>query len=170
MSINTGREGHTYAPAAPYQVSREAISEFAAAVKATHPAHFDLDAARGLGHRDLVAPPTFAVVIAQRAEAAVVNDEQAGIDFSRVVHAEERFTHQAPIVAGETLSAQTTLGRIRVMGSGAMVTTVTEIHDEDGSRRATVTSSLLVRTDEATDEATDDTADDTAHDDAEEPL
>lgn len=151
MSINTGREGHTYAPAEPYQVSRDAVREFAAAVKAEHRAHYDLEAAHSLGHQDLVAPPTFAVTVAQRAEAAVVNDPQAGIDFSRVVHAEERFTHQAPITAGETLTAQATLDRIRIMGAGAMVTTVTKITAEDGSPRATVTSSLLVRTDDADD-------------------
>lgn len=156
MSINTGREGHTYAPAEPYQVSREAIREFAAAVKAAHPAHYDLQAAQSVGHRDLVAPPTFAVTLAQRAEAAVVNDPEAGIDFSRVVHAEERFTHHGPITAGETLTAQATLDRIRVMGAGAMVTTVTEITAEDGSARATVTSSLLVRADHPAEEAADD--------------
>lgn len=156
MSINTGREGHTYAPAEPYQVSREAIREFASAVKAAHPAHYDLQAAQSVGHRDLVAPPTFAVTLAQRAEAAVVNDPEAGIDFSRVVHAEERFTHHGPITAGETLTAQATLDRIRVMGAGAMVTTVTEITAEDGSARATVTSSLLVRADHPAEEAADD--------------
>ncbi|WP_120005878.1 FAS1-like dehydratase domain-containing protein [Nesterenkonia muleiensis] len=146
MTINTAREGHTY-PGIDYQVSREAIMEFASAVKAGHPAHVDPEAAAGLGHPDLIAPPTFAVVIAQRAEAAVINDPGAGIDFSRVVHAEERFTHHAPITAGENLTAATTLERIRLMGAGAMVTTVTEINDGAGTPRATVTSTLLVRAD-----------------------
>ncbi|MGO1549624.1 MAG: FAS1-like dehydratase domain-containing protein [Nesterenkonia sp.] len=153
MSISTEREGHTYAPAAAYQVSREAVREFAAAVQAQHRAHYDVDAALGLGYDDLLAPPTFAVVVAQRAEASVVNDPQAGIDFSRVVHTEERFTHQEPITAADTLQAQTTLERIRVMGAGAMVTTVTDIRTVEGSARATVTSSLLVRTDDDADEA-----------------
>ncbi|MBO0594217.1 MaoC family dehydratase N-terminal domain-containing protein [Nesterenkonia sp. E16_7] len=146
--INPERQGHQYPPAAPYQVSREAIREFALAVQAEHPAHHDVEAAQELGHRDLVAPPSFAVVIAQRAEAAVVNDDEAGIDFSRVVHAEERFTHHSPILAGDTLSSQVTLDRIRTMGAGAMVTTVVQISAEDGSPRTTVTSSLLVRNEE----------------------
>lgn len=146
--INPDRQGHQYPPAAPYQVSRETIREFAQAVQATHPAHHELEAAQALGHRDLVAPPSFAVIIAQRAEAAVVNDAEAGIDFSRVVHAEERFTHQHPILAGDTLEAQVTLERIRTMGAGAMVTTRVEISAADGEPRATVTSSLLVRTEE----------------------
>ncbi|GAA1149010.1 FAS1-like dehydratase domain-containing protein [Nesterenkonia lutea] len=147
--INPDRQGHQYPPAAPYQVSREAIREFARAVKAVHPAHLDLEAAAALGHRDLVAPPSFAVIVAQRAEAAVVEDAEAGIDFSRVVHAEERFTHHRPILAGDTLQAQVTLDRIRTMGAGAMVTTRVEISAADGQPRSTVTSSLLVRTEEA---------------------
>lgn len=147
MTINTAREGHTY-PGIDYQVSREAIAEFAAAVQNRHPAHTDVGAARALGHSDLVAPPTFAVVIAQRAESKVIADEEVGIDFSRVVHAEERFTHHGPITAGETLHAVTTLERIRIMGAGAMVTTVTEITDDAENPRATVTSTLLVRADD----------------------
>lgn len=150
--INTGREGHEYPPAAPYQVSREAVREFATAVKAGHIAHYDVAAAAGLGYEDLVAPPSFAVVVAQRAEAAVIEDAEAGIDFSRVVHADERFTHHQPILAGETLQAQVTLDRIRVMGAGAMVSTRVEITDEDGEARATVTSSLLVRAEDAGEE------------------
>lgn len=143
--VNTSREGHQYPPAEPYQVSREAIREFAVAVKADHRAHYDVDAAQDLGHRDLVAPPTFAVVVAQRAEAAVIEDPETGIDFSRVVHADERFTHHSPILAGDTLHAQARIERIRVMGAGAMVTTAVEITTTEGERRSTVTSSLLVR-------------------------
>ena len=101
MSVNPEAAGRQYPPAEPYQVSREAIREFASAVQATHPAHHDVDAARALGHADLVAPPTFAVVVAQRAEAAVVGDPDVGIDFSRVVHADERFTHVRPLTAGD---------------------------------------------------------------------
>ena len=145
MSINTDREGHQYPPAGPYQVSREAIREFARAVKTEHATHFEVEAARQAGHSDLIAPPTFAVLVAQRAEAAVIHDPEAGIDFSRVVHAEERFTHHSPITAGDTLDAVTTLERIRVMGAGAMVTTQTEITAAGGAARSTVTSSLLVR-------------------------
>ncbi|WP_010525297.1 MaoC family dehydratase N-terminal domain-containing protein [Nesterenkonia sp. F] len=153
MSIDPALEGREYPPAKPFQVSREAVREFATAVQAAHPAHHDVDAARALGRRDLVAPPTFAVIVAQRAEAAVVADEEVGIDFSRVVHADERFTHHSPILAGDTLHASVRLERIRVMGAGAMVTTVVEIAAEDGTARSTVASSLLVRADDAEEDA-----------------
>lgn len=145
MSINTGREGHTYAPAEPYQVSRDAIREFAAAVKAAHPAHHDLQAAQSLGHRDLVAPPTFAVTVAQRAEAAVVNDPEAGIDFSRVVHGEESFTHHRPIIAGDVLTGVLHIDRIREAGGHGMVSTRVELTDAEQAPVTTVRSTIVVR-------------------------
>ena len=44
----------------------------------------------------MIAPPTFAIILAQAADAALINDESAGIDFSRVVHADQRFTSPPP--------------------------------------------------------------------------
>lgn len=82
MPVNPDLVGRTYPPAEPYSVGREAIRDFARAVQAAHPAHHDVEAARSLGHPDLVAPPTFAIVVAQRADAALIADPEAGIDFS----------------------------------------------------------------------------------------
>ncbi|MDO4240882.1 MaoC family dehydratase N-terminal domain-containing protein [Micrococcus sp.] len=141
--------GRTYPPASPYQVGREAVRAFADAVQAGHPAHHDVEAARALGHADLVAPPTFAVVVAQRVEAAVVADPEAGIDFSRVVHAEERFTHHRPIVAGDELTGTVRVHAVKELGGNRMVTTVTEIVDADGAPVSDVTSTLLVRGEES---------------------
>ncbi|KAA9395243.1 MaoC family dehydratase [Kocuria coralli] len=145
MSVNPDVLGRTYPPIAPYQVSREAVRAFADAVRAESPLHREVEAARAAGHADLLAPPTFAIIVAQRAEAAVVGDESAGIDFSRVVHADQRFTHHRPIVAGDELSAATTVDAVRALGAGAMVTFRTEITDLDGNKVSTALSSLLVR-------------------------
>ena len=137
--------GRVYADAPVYSVSREKIREFARAVKAQAPAHHDVDAARALGHADLVAPPTFAIVVAQAADAQLIQDPTAGIDFSRVVHADQRFTHHRPIVAGDELSATVHVDAVRALGAGAMITTREEIADAAGEPVATAVSSLLVR-------------------------
>ncbi|MFC6259035.1 MaoC family dehydratase N-terminal domain-containing protein, partial [Kocuria oceani] len=99
-------------------------------------------------HADLVAPPTFAIVVAQRADAALIADPEAGIDFSRVVHADQRFTHHRPIVAGDELVAELHVDQVRAMGAGAMVTSRAEIRTADGEQVATTVSSLLVRGEE----------------------
>lgn len=149
MSVNPDVQGRSYPPSAPYQVSRERIREFAAAVQATHPAHTDLAAAQALGHPDLVAPPTFAVVIAQGAEAVVVKDPEANIDFSRVVHADERFTHHRPIVAGDELAATVTVESVKSLGGHSMITTRADIATTAGEPVSTVRSTLLVRGEES---------------------
>ncbi len=145
MSINPELAGRVYPAADPYMVGREKIREFAAAVKATHPAHFELEAAAALGHTDLLAPPTFAIIVAQRADAQLIADPASGIDFSRVVHADQRFTHHRPIIAGDELLAELHVDTVRAMGGGAMITTRSEITTTAGEKVATTVSSLLVR-------------------------
>ncbi|MBG6181628.1 FAS1-like dehydratase domain-containing protein [Arthrobacter sp. CAN_A1] len=148
MTINPELQGRSYPAGPAYLVGREKIREFARAVKATHPSHYEVEAAQNLGHRDLVAPPTFAIIIAQLADAQLINDPDAGIDFSRVVHADQRFIHHRAIVAGDELVAELHVDTVRAMGGGAMITTRAEISTTDGEKTATTTSSLLVRGEE----------------------
>ncbi|MHA7141462.1 FAS1-like dehydratase domain-containing protein [Arthrobacter sp. Sr33] len=148
MTINPELQGRSYPAGPAYVVGREKIREFARAVKATHPSHYEVEAAQDLGHRDLVAPPTFAIIVAQLADAQLINDPDAGIDFSRVVHADQRFIHHRAIVAGDELVAELHVDSVRAMGGGAMITTRAEISTTDGEKTATTTSSLLVRGEE----------------------
>ncbi|TYD00067.1 MaoC family dehydratase [Arthrobacter echini] len=145
MTIAPDLQGRSYPPAEPYSVGRESVRDFARAVKATHPAHFDVAAAAALGHADLVAPPTFAIIVAQRADAQLIADPDAGIDFTRVVHADQRFVHHRPILAGDELVAELHVDQVRAMGGGAMITTRAEISTVEGAPVATSTSSILVR-------------------------
>ena len=144
-SVDKTLVGRSYAPTETYEVSRAKIAEMAAATGATHPAHTDPDAAWALGYADVVAPPTFAVVMAQRAEQAYVASPEAGIDFSRVVHAEERFTHHRPIVAGDRLRTTVHVDKIVERAGITLVTTRAEIADDADSPVSTVVSVLAVR-------------------------
>ena len=137
--------GRQYPAVGPYHVGSEEIRRFAAAVKNTHPLHYDADVARAAGHKDLVAPPTFLVSIAQRAEALMVNDPDAAVDFSRVVHSDQRFTHHRAVVAGDELFAQATLTSVKELAGNRMLTTQTEVTNADQAPVATITSTLLIR-------------------------
>ena len=147
MPVNASFEGRTYPPGAPYQVGREHIRDFAQVLGAHSPLHHDVDAARAAGHRDVIAPPTFAVVLAQRVEAQFITDPQAQIDFTRVVHGEESFTLQRPVVAGDRLVPTLTVESVRAAGGHAMVTTRVDLADEAGAEVASVRSMLVVRGD-----------------------
>jgi acyl dehydratase len=145
MPVDPAHAGRTYPPTPPYEVGREKLREFAAAVGENSPACHDVDAARALGHRDLIAAPTFAIVLAQRADAAVITDPEVGIDFSRVVHGEQRFAYSRPITAGDVLICTTTIASVRSAGGHDMVTTRGEIATVDGEHVCTATSTIVVR-------------------------
>jgi acyl dehydratase len=145
MGVNPQIEGRTYPPSPVYEVGREKIREFAEAINSGDPAHRDPEAARQLGYPDVIAPPTFAVIIAQRSDAQVITDPDAGIDFTRVVHGEQRFVHHRPIVAGDRLVATLHVDKVGAAGRHAMVTTRVEIADEKGEPVTTATSTLVVR-------------------------
>ncbi|MGW9737327.1 FAS1-like dehydratase domain-containing protein [Micrococcus luteus] len=149
MSVNPGIAGRCYPPSPPYHVGREMIRAFAQAVWADDPAHHDLDAARRHGYGDLVAPPTFVISVSQRVEfGTVVADPEAGIDFSRVLHADQRFTHVRPIVAGDALSVAVEVSSVRRLGGNDMVGIRSTVTDASGETVAVVSSTMLVRGEE----------------------
>jgi len=147
VPVNPETVGRTYGPSEAYEVTRIKIREFADAVDARSGAHFYPDVARAEGYSDVVAPTTFAVVIAQRAEFHVVVDPEVGVDFSKVVHADERFTHHRPLVAGDVIQATVTIESITQRAGISMVTTRAELTDVDGAPVTTVLSTLAVRED-----------------------
>jgi acyl dehydratase len=145
MGVNPEIAGRAYPPSPPYEVGREKIREFAEAINSWDPLHRDPEAARAKGYPDVIAPPTLAVLIAQRSDAQVIIDPDAGIDFSRVVHGEQRFVHHRPIVAGDVLIATLHVDEVSTVGKHAMVTTRVEIADEKGEQVTTSRSTIVVR-------------------------
>jgi acyl dehydratase len=145
MAVNASFAGRTYPATAPYAVGREKIREFAEAVGAADVVHYDQRQARARGYRDVIASPTFAVLIAQKCEAQLIDDPEAGIDFSRVVHGEERFVHHRPITAGDEIVSVLTLDSVKEAGGHAMVTTRCELSTTEGEPVSTVTSTLVIR-------------------------
>ena len=143
--VNPNVEGKSYPETAPYLVGREKIREFAHAVKSTSPINLDVFAAQAGGYSDVVAPPTFAVVIQERSLATVLSDKDADIDFSRVVHGDQRFVHTRPIVAGDVLTSVLTVASVKSLGAHAMVTFETKIHDAAKELVCTAISTLVVR-------------------------
>lgn len=147
MPVSADLAGTTYPPAEPYLVGREKVREFARAVLSRDPLSLDLDAARAAGYADVVAPPTFAVVVQERGLAQLLADERAGIDFSRVVHGDQRFRFSRPIVAGDLLTGTLTVAGVKSLGGHSMVTADTEVLDALGAHVVTATSTLVVRGD-----------------------
>ncbi|MGF6822501.1 acyl dehydratase [Microbacterium sp. ZKA21] len=144
MPVNTELVGREFPPTAPYLVGREKVREFARAVFADAPLHTDVDAARALGYADVVAPPTFAMVIQDQTLQQLLSEPGSGIELARTIHAEQRFAYSRPIVAGDELSGRLKVTGIRTVGGNAMITSEAEITDAEGAHVVTATSVLLV--------------------------
>ena len=145
MGLNPEFEGRSFPLAAPYLVAREKIREFADAVGATDPAYLDPAAARALGHPDVIAPPTFGIVLSMTAGRQVVADPELGLDYTRVVHGEQRFVIARPIRAGDRLTVTVTVENIRAAAGNDMITTRGDVTTVDGEPVFTAYSTLVAR-------------------------
>lgn len=137
--------GRTYPATAPYEVGRESVRAFADAIRDPHPAYRDAEAARALGHPDAIAPPTFAFTLTFAASAQVIDDPELGIDYSRVVHAEQSFAYARPVRVGDELSVVVTVESIRSAGGHSMLTTGADVATVAGEHVVTVRTTLVVR-------------------------
>lgn len=138
MPLNPDYVGKTY-PATPgYLVGREHIRDFATAIGDNNPVFHNLDVARELGYRDLIAPPTFAFTLTMKAMAMAMFDPELGMDYGRVVHGEQHFDYQRPICAGDELTVSTVIADIHSSGRNEFLTTRSEV--------STVAGELVVTT------------------------
>ena len=142
--VNPDIQGKRYPRTPSYLVGREKVREFARAVMAPKEC-LDLEFAKANGHTDLVVPTTFPVVIQEQSLAVVLADPEAQIDFSRVVHGEQKFIYQRPIIAGDELTSELTVSSVKSLGGNHMVTFDTEIFDLDNKLVCTAISTLVVR-------------------------
>lgn len=147
MPVNPELVGRAFPPTAPYLVGREKVREFTRAVFADDPQHLDPVAAQALGYADVVAPPTFAMVVQDATLQQLLAEPDSGIVLSRVLHGEQRFAYTRPIVAGDELVARLEVTGVRAVGGNSMVTSDAVVTDATGAHVVTATSVLLVGAD-----------------------
>ena len=145
MPVDPSFVGRVYPPTEPYRVSREKIREFADAINDPNPAYRFVDAARTLGHPDVVAPPTFPIMLTLPAGHQLLSDPAAGIDYGRVVHGEQRFVHERPVCAGDEVQVVVSVDDIRVAGGNDLIVTRSEVRTTDGELVVTAFATIVVR-------------------------
>lgn len=108
------------------QIERDRIRFFSQVLGMTNPIHFDVAAAQAEGHLDLVAPPSFFMVI-----EALANDELRrtakpsvldliGCDFRYLLHGDEQYEYHSLIYACDTLTLTTSVVDFYDKKAGAM--------------------------------------------------
>jgi acyl dehydratase len=145
MALDPSFIGRQYPPTEPYQVGREKIREFAQAIGDDNPVYRDPAAAQALGYSDVIAPPTFPIVVTMAASRLIVADPDLGLDYSKVVHGEQRFSYSRPVVAGDVLQVSVTVENIRAAAGNDLLTTRGEVTTVDGEHVVTAYSTLVAR-------------------------
>lgn len=145
MALDQSFVGRSYPPTRPYEVGREKIREFAEAIGDANPAYTDPEAAKALGHPDVIAPPTFVFSITYQAASMVIEDPQLGLDFSRVVHGDQRFAYVRPVRAGDRLAVISTIESVKSLGGHDILDIRGEVHDAAGELVVTARTKLVAR-------------------------
>ena len=147
MPLNTAFEGRVYEVPETFEVGREHIRAFAEAIGEPNPLYLDKAAAVAAGYRDVIAPPTFLTTLGFRFRAyGPISDPDFGLNYSLVVHGEQRFSHQRAVVAGDKLTAKVRVEDIRVVGRNEYFSVVFDVTDAaDGSAVSTSTQVVVSR-------------------------
>ncbi len=102
MAIKTDAVGKTW-PSFEYEVGREKIAEYCRVVGIENPVHFDREAAREAGFRDVVAPPMFCVVYSAGALGPALFDPEVAMNFAAMVHGGQQFEWGEPVCSGDQI-------------------------------------------------------------------
>lgn len=130
MALNRDFIGRSFPPSEPYEVGRVKIREFADAIGDRNPIYRDPDAAKAAGHPDVIAPPTFPIVISL--VGAALTDPELGLNYAMVVHGEQRFEYTRPLRAGDVVTVESTIIDIKTIGNNEKMVVETEIKTVEG--------------------------------------
>ena len=145
MALNEEYIGRVSGPSEPYEVSRVKIADFADAIGEPSELCRSKEAAQKAGYPDVIAPPTFAIVISMRSTAVLQADPGLGLDYSMVVHGEQSFAYSRPLHAGDVVVATSTVESIRLVGGMSLMVTSTDISTVDGEHVCTAKSTIVER-------------------------
>ncbi|MGB3483920.1 MAG: MaoC family dehydratase N-terminal domain-containing protein [Mycobacterium sp.] len=126
-----------------FVVGREKIREFAAAIKDDHPAHFDPQTAKELGHDDLVASLTFIAVAGRRVQLEMFKQFDVGINLARVIHRDQKLKFHRPIVVGDKLYFDSYLDSVTESHGAVIAELRSEVTDGDGLPVLTTVVTML---------------------------
>ncbi|KAA0097691.1 (3R)-hydroxyacyl-ACP dehydratase subunit HadC [Mycolicibacterium sp. P1-18] len=133
MALKTDIRGMHYEYPDYFDVGREKIREFAAAIKCDDPATLDEKAAAELGYPGLVAPATFMTLFAILAQKGFFRTVDVGLESMQIVQVDQKFVYKRPVVAGDRLWCHFDIVSVQErFGADIVVSKNTCIHDDGG--------------------------------------
>jgi acyl dehydratase len=129
MPIDQSLVGRSFPPTGAFEVTEERVRAFAEAT--------------GGSYDGGPVPATFPIVLAFEAMNTFLEAES--VDLFRIVHGEQRFAYERPIVPGDVLTAALTVASLRQIGGNDIIGTTSEITDADGNLVCSTTATLVHR-------------------------
>jgi hypothetical protein len=127
--LNPDSVGRTFPGAKSFPVTASDIAAFASVI----------------GEADLtVAPPTFSIRISLEQSQEILSDPSVGLDWTRVVHGDQKFEIFHPIIAGDVLKCSSTIENYKVVAGNEIVTVRSDLH-RGGELVVSTWSTLVVR-------------------------
>ncbi|RVW03648.1 (3R)-hydroxyacyl-ACP dehydratase subunit HadA [Rhodococcus spongiicola] len=137
--------GFSYRMPDYYEVGREKVREFAAAIQNDHPAHYDEEAAHALGYPTLLVPPTFISVIGAIAQKYLLEQIITGFDLSQILQTDQKLIFHRPLFAGDRLTVDVSLESFRQTAGTDIFVTKNFVTDEAGEPVVTSLTTLVGR-------------------------
>jgi hypothetical protein len=129
MPVDQSLVGRIFPPTRPYAVTVEKVRDFVAAT--------------GGDYSGGAAPATFPIVLAFDAMNAFLDAES--IDLFRIVHGEQRFAYERPVVPGDVLTATLTVASLRQIAGNDIIGTTSDITDDSGALVCSTSATLVHR-------------------------
>jgi hypothetical protein len=125
--VNPAAEGSVY-PSETFEVTPARVAAF-----------------RTIFGQTVGVPATFATAAEFEVLHHVVDDPELKLDFSRVVHGEQRYEHRRQLREGETLTATVRIESVRFKGVNGFLQLVTDLVDAEGQIVCVARSLLIER-------------------------
>ena len=127
-------------------IDRSQLRLFAKATGQTDPVWTDVEAARAIGYPDLPVPPTFLFGIELQQPEPFGWLTDLGVDMKTVLHGTQSFEHYAPVFAGDTVTAASSITGVQVKKEGALTFVERRTEISRGTDLvAQLTSTIVVR-------------------------
>ncbi len=144
MPLNQALKGKEYQEVS-FTVERDRVVQFADAIGEDNPAFRDAQAAKEQGYGEQIAPPTFVTVMQIMTSGQVVLDQELGLNYALVVHAEQEYQWRRPVQVGDVLSAVPRIADIYAKGPNEFLVIEADIKDTSGQTVVVARTTLLSR-------------------------
>jgi acyl dehydratase len=132
MAVDAALAGRTFPPTEPYDVTAEAVADFATATGTPY-------------QPGDPAPATFPIVVAFAAMQGLMSDPDVGIELHHVVHGQQKFVTERPVAVGDRLTATLTVSSLRQVAGTDIIGTSSAITDASGALVCTANATLVHR-------------------------